>query len=493
MESPTINPASKKGESYGALIAIIVATILGVIVGLFYGEQMWIAGGGPAKELERLEATLAQQAARADAMDAKDPQAAKRLRDNVPKINERIDEVNALAGQPTNALAYFTWEVTKFCGDIFLQALRLLVVPLVVTSMFCGITSLGDVRKLGKLGGWTMFYYIVTCAIAVLIGMILVLIVRPGIGAENTFEYVEQSVSDKAETSALDTLLSVVRGREGDPSSGMIPNNLFLAASNTNVLALIVFTLIFGGAITTLHEKGKPVIDFMNAANEAIMLMVHLVMWFAPIGIFGLVAFEIAKQGGGEQFGAQLAAVSKYVVTVIVGLLLHSVVLTITLAMFARRNPFHYLLGISRALITALTTSSSSATLPITIECVEEIGVRPRTAGFVLPLGATVNMDGTALYEAVAVIFIAQSMNIDLALGQLVVIFLTATLAAIGAAGIPSAGLVTMVIVLTAVGLPISGIGLILAIDWFLDRLRTTVNVYGDAVGAGVIDKVVDV
>jgi Na+/H+-dicarboxylate symporter len=221
------------------------------------------------------------------------------------------------------------------------------------------------------------------------------------------------------------------------------------------------------------------------------MKMVRLVMWFAPVGIFGLVAYNIANKGGGQAFGSELAKLSKYVGTVSVGLLVHAIVLCMILWLLGRRNPFRYFLGVLRALLTALTTSSSSATLPITIECVEEQGVSQKAAGFVLPLGATVNMDGTALYEAVAAIFIAQSVGVPLDLGAMVVIFLTATLAAIGAAGIPQAGLVTMVIVLRAVGLPLEGIGLILAVDWLLDRFRTTVNVWGDSVGAGVIDRLV--
>jgi Na+/H+-dicarboxylate symporter len=215
-------------------------------------------------------------------------------------------------------------------------------------------------------------------------------------------------------------------------------------------------------------------------------------MWFAPLGIFGLVAFNIATKGGGAAFGAELAKLSKYVGTVSVGLLIHGAVLCLILWTLGRRNPFRFLVGVARAILTAFTTSSSSATLPITIECVEEQGVSQKAAGFVLPLGATVNMDGTALYEAVAAVFIAQSVGVPLDMGAMFVVFLTATLAAIGAAGIPQAGLVTMVIVLTAVGLPISGIGLILAIDWFLDRLRTSVNVFGDTVGSAVIDRYVD-
>ncbi|MDA7952050.1 MAG: dicarboxylate/amino acid:cation symporter, partial [Pirellulaceae bacterium] len=274
------------------------------------------------------------------------------------------------------------------------------------------------------------------------------------------------------------------------PSSGMFPANLFAAASATNVLALITFSIVFGGALTTLGAKGKPAIDFFNSINEAIMQIVKLVMFFAPVGIFGLVASNIANTGGAEAFYEEMERIGRYAMTVMLGLGIHFFVLASLIALLARQNPITYTLGVLRAMLTAVSTASSSATLPITMECVEENNnVSPRTSSFVLPLGATVNMDGTALYEAVAVIFIAQSLGIDLTGAELLIVFLTVTLAAVGAAGIPGAGLVTMVIVLQAVDLPTEKIGMILAIDWFLDRLRTTINVYGDAVGAGVVDR----
>lgn len=481
----------------GGLIAILVAMVLGLLVGLFYGRQMWLAGGGPAEQIKTLEATMAQKAQRADALDQSDPAEARRLRGHIRPIDARLDEIKQLRQQVdrlgVSDVAYAVWQLTKFCGDLFLQALKLLVIPLIITSMMCGITSLGDIRRIGRMGLLTVAYYVSTTAVAVLIGIVLVQVIQPGKGADDTFAYVSQSVQAQEGRSAVDTLLDVFRGRPGEPNSGMIPSNLFAAASETNVLALIVFTIVFGGAVTTLGDRGRVIVDFFNAANDAVMKMVHLVMWFAPIGIFGLVAFNIAKQGGGAAFGAEVAKLGKYVATVSIGLSLHAMVLCLVLWVLARRNPLRYVVGVARALVTALTTASSSATLPITIECVEENnGVSQKAAGFVLPLGATINMDGTALYEAVAAIFIAQSINMPLTFGMLLVIFLTATLAAIGAAGIPEAGLVTMVIVLTAVGLPVSGIGLILAIDWFLDRLRTTVNVFGDTVGAGVIDRYVE-
>lgn len=485
-----------ESRGFGGLIAIIASIVLGALVGVFYGHEMWLAGGGPETRIEKLEATAKQKEEFAKRKISEgDEKEADRLRSHIPEINKVIDEVLKEKKQVDDAggaggFAFGMWEFTKFCGDIFLQVLKLLVIPLVMTSMICGITSLGDVRNLGKVGSWTIFYYMSTGAIAVILGIVLVQIIQPGVKVDDTFAYTEENVLEKKDRGTLETLLDVFRGREGKPHTGMFPSNIFLAASHTNVLALIVFSIFFGGALTTLGNKGKVAIDFFRAANEAVMKMVHLVMWCAPLGIFGLVAFRIAKAGGGEAFGEQIESLAKYVTTVTVGLILHAIILSLLLLLFARRNPLKYIFGVSRALLTAITTASSSATLPITINCVEENnGVSNRSASFVLPLGATVNMDGTALYEAVAVIFIAQSLGIDLSTAELIIIFLTATLAAVGAAGIPEAGLVTMVIVLNAVGLPIEGIGIILAIDWFLDRLRTTVNVYGDTVGAGIIDR----
>jgi Na+/H+-dicarboxylate symporter len=284
---PTDTP---KKEGLGGLIAIMIAIVLGVIVGLGYGKQMWWAGGGPALEIERLEATLAQKEQLATEVEPEDPQEAERLRGHIPQIQQRLAEVEQEAQEhpPGRGLAYAVWEVSRFCGDLFIQALKLLVVPLVITSMVCGITSLGDVRQVGRVGFWTVFYYLSTGAIAVVLGIVLVQVIRPGLGADDTFAYVTENVRSTAGATPIETLLNVVRGRPGDPSSGMIPSNIFLAASETNVLALIVFALLFGGALTTIGKPGQLVIDVFHGANEAIMKMVHLVMWLAPVGIFGL-------------------------------------------------------------------------------------------------------------------------------------------------------------------------------------------------------------
>jgi len=290
-------------------------------------------------------------------------------------------------------------------------------------------------------------------------------------------------VKGKEESSVINAIIDML--------VGLIPTNLFLAMAEMKVLPLIVFSLLFGGVLTTLGEKGKPVIAFFDGLNEAIMKIIHLIMICAPLGIFALVAARLGQAGGFSGFWPELVKLAKYAMTVIVGLLIHGfITLPLILRFVGKRNFLNYSSNMLSALTTAFSTASSSATLPVTIECVEENNkISNRTASFVLPLGATINMDGTALYEAVAAIFIAQTYGISLGPIQQVVIFFTATLAAIGAAGIPEAGLVTMVIVLNAVGLPIEGITLILVIDWFLDRCRTTVNVWGDAVGAAVVEQ----
>jgi len=308
----------------------------------------------------------------------------------------------------------------------------------------------------------------------------MVSIFQPGVGIPTEGLEMPANVEAKGDVGWTNILLSFVG------------SNIFASLSQMQMLPIIVFALVFGGVLTTLGEQGKPVIAFFEGVNAAIMKMVGLLMWLAPIGVFGLVANRFAEAGGPEQWKAISASLGKYMATVLVGLGVHAfVVLPVLCSLLARRNPLKYLGAMVPAILTAWSTASSSATLPVTIECAEQRGkVSKKSAGFVLPLGATINMDGTALYESVAAIFIAQAFGIELTTGQTVIIFLTATLATIGAAGIPQAGLVTMIIVLRAVDLPEEGIGLLLAVDWFLDRFRTSINVWGDSVGAAYIDRV---
>ncbi len=361
-------------------------------------------------------------------------------------------------------------------GDLFLDALKMMIIPLIVAAVISGVTSLGDIRKLGKVGGATLLYYAMTTAFAVLIGLFVVNLIQPGSGIEQLSDMVPGSVSEKANTGPVDIIKS------------LITPNIISAAADTQLLPLIVFCLLFAAALTTIGEKNDTIIRFFDGLNEVMMKLVIWVMLFAPIGIFALIAGQFGKAGGGLAIKSQLIAVGNYCFAVILGLALHFILLFIILILFSNRGR-QYLLKLLRALITAFGTASSSATLPLTMECALEAGVDKRSVKFVLPIGATVNMDGTALYESVAVMFIAQAYGISMSLGEQAIIFITATLAAIGAAGIPQAGLVTMLIVLNAVNLPVEGIGLILAVDWFLDRFRTTVNVWGDSVGAAVIER----
>jgi Na+/H+-dicarboxylate symporter len=365
----------------------------------------------------------------------------------------------------------------KFIGTIFLNALKMVVIPLIIASMIVGVTTLGDIRKLGPTALKTLLYYLATTGFSVLIGIILVNIIRPGEGVENFAAYVPDLVAQSKERSLIDVLV------------GLIPPNIVDAASKGQVLPLIVFSLLFGGVLTTIGEKGRVVISFFEGLNAAIMKLVHLILYFAPIGIFALIGGIVAENR--ESVDELVSGLGLYALTVIMGLLIHAVfILPLFLKMFGKKKPVRYFVNMGEALATAFTTASSSATLPITMEGVEgKNKVDGRAAAFVLPLGATINMDGTALYEAVAALFIAQIYGIDLTMGAQIIIFLTATLASVGAAGIPHAGTVTMVFVLQAVGLPLEGIGLIWAIDWFLDRCRTTVNVWGDSIGAAVISQ----
>jgi Na+/H+-dicarboxylate symporter len=479
-------------------------------------------------------------------------------------------------------------------GDLFLNSLMMIVVPIVVFSMIVGVTGLGDIRNLGSIGRRTVLYYLLTTGISVLIGLFLVNVIRPGqgitpgeshpgaayeVGGEDgrvvtligtSFErtrYGEQyalilrdqglrgaieAISDncarvrfwervdaeglfylqaedgtrlpfrrvdgalvsiepvprpsgtgveialtlsgglrgKEERDVAGTIAEVLVGNRETGKQGMIPRNVFSAMAEMEILPLILFSLLLGAALSVLGARARTAVETISALNDAVMRLVHWIMLVAPFGIFGLVAARIGRAGGFGGFVPELAALAWYSVTVLLGLAIHGlVILPLILRVLGRRRPWAYARGVGAALLNAFSTASSSATLPLTMQGVEEEnGVSNRTASFVLPLGATLNMDGTALYEAVAAMFIAQVYGIEMTPVLQAVIFLTATLAAIGAAGIPEAGLVTMIIVLRAVGLPVEGIGLLLTIDWLLDRFRTTVNVWGDSVGAGVIE-----
>ena len=397
-------------------------------------------------------------------------------------------------------------------GEVFLNLLKMMVVPLVMSSVMCGILGMGDVRKLGKPGLYTILYYMCTTLLAVLVGLVVVNVIRPGVGTVSE----EQIAELKGEESAtgeliydyLATELGVSTEKVADffgspenvePTIGMIvenlvtslfTDNLFTAATETNLLPLIVFSIIFAGMLTTLGGKVDTLKTGIEQLNHALMAFVMLLMKIAPVGIFCLVTARFGQAQAEGKLGEVFQQTGWYMMTVLSGLGIHALVtLPVIFWFFTRKNPYQFLWQMSRAVLTAFSTASSSATLPVTMECAEkEGGVSERSANFVLPLGATINMDGTALYEAAAAIFIAQVIGMDLSVMQQMTIALTATLAAVGAAGIPEAGLVTMLIVLNAVGLPVELLGLILSVDWLLDRFRTAVNTFGDACGAAIID-----
>ncbi|UCG51488.1 MAG: dicarboxylate/amino acid:cation symporter [Candidatus Latescibacterota bacterium] len=393
-----------------------------------------------------------------------------------------INESFVIGGPLGEFLGHFSF-VRKFAvfvfqpligpiGTIFIKLLKMLIVPLILASMIVGVAKVGDIRKLGGLGGRTFVFYLLTTWASVIVGLFVVNLIKPGTGAP----LVLGEVPDAARTTVgvWDVILN------------MIPDNPIEAMARMDILPVIVFALFLGAILTTMGSKGQPLVNFFDSLNDAMMKMADIVIMLTPIGVFALIAKVVADTGF-----SIFANLGKYMITVLLGLAVHAfLTLPLLLRFIGGASPLRYFTRVSPALTTAFSTSSSSATLPVTIDCVEErAGVPPRVASFVLPLGATINMDGTALYESVAAVFIAQVYGIDLSFPQQTMVFLTATLAAIGAAGIPSAGLVTMAIVLKAVGLPLEGIGMILAVDRILDMCRTTVNVWGDTVGCAVITR----
>jgi Na+/H+-dicarboxylate symporter len=367
----------------------------------------------------------------------------------------------------------------RLAGTVFLSLLKALIVPLIVTSMVVGVAKLGDLRKVGRLAGWTGAYFLITTLLAVATGLVLANLLQPGAHGPVHAAAAAPAVVHKTPLEAIAELVS-----------GMFPPNLVEAAGTGNLLGLIVFSLLFAGALALDRKRGHLLVEVLDVANEALLRLVLFVVWLAPLGILGLIADRVGKAGGGAAVFVELRRLGWYALTVLLGLFIHAAVtLPLALRLLAQRRPGRFIAGIADALITAFGTASSAATMSVTLKCTEAQGVSRRAADFVIPLGTTLNMNGTALYEAVAVLFIAQSLGMHLSLVSQIIVLITASLAAIGAAAIPEAGLITMVLVTSAVGLPPEGIAMILSIDWLLDRFRTAVNVMGDAVGAAVVDR----
>lgn len=367
--------------------------------------------------------------------------------------------------------------VSRPISDMFLTLLKMVIVPLVFSSIATGVSGIGSTGRLGWLGAKTIFYYLTTSLIAILTGLAIVNIIKPGIGAELGLEAMPQSLSTGG-TSVSEFLLR------------MIPENPVAAAAEGQMLQLIFFAILIGVFLTRVEAKyGEPVQNFIAGLFEVMMKMTRFIILLTPFGAFGLVATIVARTGF-----APLVPLGYYALCVVIGLFIHGcITLPLLLRLVGGISPLAHVKAMAPALMAAFSTASSSATLPLGMECAEQrAGVSNKISSFVLPLGATVNMNGTALYECVAVIFISQyyvshGQGFDLTLVQQVTVVLTALMVSIGAAGIPKAGLVMMSIVLSAVGLPLEGVGLILAVDQILDMCRTTINVWGDYCGAAII------
>lgn len=355
-------------------------------------------------------------------------------------------------------------------GTLFINMIKMVIVPLVLASLVVGAASIGDVRSLGRIGGKTLGYYLMTTAIAVIIGLLLGTVINPGAGLSIP---TGAAAEVKEAPKLVDTLLNI------------IPSNPLKGIVEGNMLQIIVFALFLGIAVTMLpKEKGKAFIDFFDSLAEIMYKITAIVMELAPYGVFALIAPVVAKNGP-----AVLIPFMKVIFAVYLGCILHAVIVySSAVSLIGKMNPIKFFKGIAPAALTAFSTSSSSATLPVSMKSVtENLGVSEKVASFVLPLGATINMDGTSLYQGVCALFIAQVYGIDLTIAQMGTIVLTATLASIGTAGVPGAGLIMLTLVLQAVGLPLEGVALIAGIDRILDMMRTCVNVVGDASATVVV------
>ena len=369
-----------------------------------------------------------------------------------------------------NGVKYVSW-----MGEIFLTALKMVIIPLILSSIISGVTSMGGGSNLGRLGIKTLLYYVSTSILAILTGLMLVNIIKPGVGVDLGF------------TKNVEALPENI-GSISDILYRIIPSNIFESMVNGDILPIIFFSIIFGIFITQVSAKYKESLTtFFEAVFEVMMKITMFIIRFTPLGIFGIVANEVHKNS--DQLANIAGSMAVYMLTVFFALMIHAFIsLPLIVRFVARAKPYKHFNNMISPLLTAFSTASSSATLPLTMEATEnKSGVSNKITSFTLPLGATINMDGTALYECVAAMFIAQVYGIELHFTQQIIVVVTALLASIGAAGIPMAGLVMITIILSAVGLPLEGIGLILAVDRILDMIRTSVNVWSDSCGAVTI------
>lgn len=386
---------------------------------------------------------------------------------------------NGWGGFTTNWIAPF--------GKIFINLLKLIAVPLVLSSLITGVASLSDLKKLSRIGGKTITIYIVTTTIAVTIGLVSVNLLKPGDTVPEDMKVKLQETYKSAASGKLEAADQIKERRPLQPIVDMVPSNFFSSASNNrNMLQVVFVAIIIGIALIQIPKnKARPVLDFMEGINDLVIKLVDNIMLMAPIGVFALIADTITSVAGDNLNNVLelLSALGFYMLAVIIGLIIQMVfTYTAVLKIFSNMSLKKFYQGIAPAQLLAFSTSSSAATLPVTMErCEDELGVSEEVSSFVLPLGATINMDGTALYQAVAAVFIAQTLGMDLTLGAQLTIVLTAVLASIGTAAVPGAGIIMLIIILEAIGVPSAGIALILGVDRILDMMRTVTNVTGDA------------
>ena len=385
----------------------------------------------------------------------------------------------------------FITDWIKPFGNIFINSLKLIAIPLILASLIKGVSDLKDISKLSKMGGRTISIYIMTTIIAVSIGLTVVNLIQPG---KSISEETRTELVDSYKTDADSKIVAAEKQKNSGPLQALedlVPSNIFKAASdNGNMLQVIFFAIFFGiGMILIPEEQSEPVKKFFDGFNEVILKLIDLIMLAAPYGVFALLAALVVESPSTDLF----KALFWYALCVLIGLALMIAVYVLIVVVFTKRSPSFFLKGISPAQLLAFSTSSSAATLPVTMERVEEhLGVEEEVTSFVLPIGATINMDGTSLYQAVAAVFIAQAFGMDLSFSVQLGIIATATLASIGSAAVPGAGMVMLVIVLAQAGIPEAGLALIFAIDRPLDMCRTMVNVTGDAAVSMLVAKSVD-
>ena len=391
--------------------------------------------------------------------------------------------IGSLVSETTSIFGVPVVNAFDFVGTLFINALKMLIVPLIASSIVVGVAGIGSSSNLGRLGGKTILFYAATTFLAIMVGLVLVNLVQPGL----------VDGQPARDLLALDADVSDVQARVGDKGAGdvveiflrMVPPNIVAAAAQGEMLGLIFFSILFGYFMTRLeHEAAEPLFRFWDGLFKVMMRMTEFVMAFAPIGVFGLVASTIVRTG----FGAA-GPLAVFAGTVLAALAFHALVtLPVLIRVLAKVSPFWMYKGVTPALLTAFSTASSSATLPVTMDCVEKnVGVSNKISSFVLPLGATVNMNGTALYECVAAMFLAQAYGLEMTFGMQFSVVVIALVTSIGVAGIPSASLVAIAIILGAIGLPVEAIGVLFVFDRILDMCRTSVNVLGDATCATIV------